>query len=510
MDSTKELTRPLTILFALAGSLLACLLALGADSTEAAFPGPDGRIVYAGDAFGGSEILSRRSSLHVSVLTGDAGNNYEPSVSADGSEMIFRSDRDGDQELYRAASDGSGPQRLTTSPGFDGEPAFAADGSFAFRTDRHGNAEIDLSAPGLPLERLTSSPGFDGEPAVSPDGTRIAFRSNRDGDAEIYVSGIDGSTPTRLTTSPGFDGEPAFSPDGSQIAFQSERDGDEEIYRMSADGSAQTRLTENPGADHSPAFSPEGDRVVFVRNLEGAGESLSRIGVDGTGFARVHTGLATDTDPDWGTFPDADGDHVSDSDDDQCLGDPGPGQYGGCVPKRCDNEGSNPIFFSADGIATGTDGDDRILGGLGIRHEVGTGLGGDDCIFGGGGSDDLDGGPGDDYLDGWKGAERLIGGPGSDVLVGDRHGDLFIAGSGRDWLDGGQGKDEMKAGPGRDKLKGGEGDDKLKGGRGGDFLIDLRGENKLNGGPGRDKCVVTEPRRRHRLRNCEVVKVRGR
>ena len=103
------------------------------------------------------------------------------------------------------------------------------------------------------------------------------------------MSGIDGSTPTRLTTSPGFDGEPAFSPDGSQSAFQSERDGDEEIYLMSADGSAQTRLTENPGADHSPAFSPEGDRVVFVRNLEGAGESLSRIGVDGTGFARVHT-----------------------------------------------------------------------------------------------------------------------------------------------------------------------------------------------------------------------------
>ena len=48
--------------------------------------------------------------------------------------MIFRSDRDGDKELYRAASDGSGPQRLTTSPGFDGEPAFAPDGSFAFRT----------------------------------------------------------------------------------------------------------------------------------------------------------------------------------------------------------------------------------------------------------------------------------------------------------------------------------------------------------------------------------------
>ena len=81
MDSARELTRPLTILFALAGSLLACLLALGADSTEAAFPGPDGRIVYAGDAFGGSEILSRRSSLHVSVLTGDAGQQLRSPTS---------------------------------------------------------------------------------------------------------------------------------------------------------------------------------------------------------------------------------------------------------------------------------------------------------------------------------------------------------------------------------------------------------------------------------------------
>src|SRR5574337_131638 len=76
----------------------------------------------------------------------------------------------------------------------------------------------------------------------------IAFQSERDGNAEIYVVHADGSGQTNLTNSPAADYAPAWSPDGRRIAFISDRSGRQEIYVMNADGSGVTQLTNDPGA----------------------------------------------------------------------------------------------------------------------------------------------------------------------------------------------------------------------------------------------------------------------
>ena len=89
--------------------------------------------------------------------------------------------------------------------------------------------------------RPTATPTPTPVPAVIKG--RIAFRSNRDGNYEIYVRNADGSGQTNLTNNPAGDFEPTWSPDGEKIAFRSNRDGNEEIYVMNADGSDLTRLT---------------------------------------------------------------------------------------------------------------------------------------------------------------------------------------------------------------------------------------------------------------------------
>ncbi len=162
--------------------------------------------------------------------------------------ILFVSNRDGLDNLYRMDEDGSGQVRLTSGPGWSRDPVWSPDGSrIAFVSNRDGNEEIYLmNADGTGVVRLTNDPGSDGNPAWAPDGTRIAFASNRGGNLDIYFMSASGASPTQLTNAPAADGSPAWSPDGTKIAFVSNRDLNEEIYRMDADGANPVRLTDSP------------------------------------------------------------------------------------------------------------------------------------------------------------------------------------------------------------------------------------------------------------------------
>src|SRR2546428_769783 len=109
----------------------------------------------------------------------------------------------------------------------------------------------------------------------------IAFVSDRDGNADIYVMNADGSSPTRLTNNPAADLDPAWPPDGTKIAFASNRDGNYTIYVMNADGSNPSRLT----AGQATAWSPAGKKIAFISYDRGA-----VVGADGFGEHALTTG----------------------------------------------------------------------------------------------------------------------------------------------------------------------------------------------------------------------------
>jgi len=123
-------------------------------------------------------------------------------------------------------------------------------GKIAFMSDRDGNAEIYvMNADGSNQVRLTNNSSADTDPAWSPDSKKIAFTSDRDGNDEIYVMNANGTVLTRLTHDPGTDKEPSWSPDGSKIAFTSDRGGTFEVYAMKNDGSSPKRLTSTGGTN---------------------------------------------------------------------------------------------------------------------------------------------------------------------------------------------------------------------------------------------------------------------
>jgi Tol biopolymer transport system component len=210
-----------------------------------------------------------------------------PSWSPDGQNIVFQSNRDGNQEIYTMSADGSNPTRLTKNTDRDGMPSWSPDGSrIIFSSNRDGNWEVYvMNSDGSEQMRLSVIQTYDGMPSWSPDGTQIVFVSERDGNAEIYTMNADGSSPARLTDHPARDSSPSWSPDGQRIAFGSRRDGDWNIFTMNVDGTEQIRLT-NESSNHRPCWSPDGSKIIFNSNRDGNWE-IYTINADGSNPTRL-------------------------------------------------------------------------------------------------------------------------------------------------------------------------------------------------------------------------------
>jgi serine/threonine-protein kinase len=104
-----------------------------------------------------------------------------------------------------------------------------------------------------------------GFPRVSPDAKRIAVQTMDDN--IIWVYDLSGTTAIRKLTFGGMNRFPIWSPTGDKIAFQSDREGDAGIFWQRADGTGPAeRLTKAaPGVSHIPdSWSPDGQTLSFT------------------------------------------------------------------------------------------------------------------------------------------------------------------------------------------------------------------------------------------------------
>ncbi|HLL76958.1 MAG TPA: LamG-like jellyroll fold domain-containing protein, partial [Pyrinomonadaceae bacterium] len=275
--------------------IAAAVLSLGSVAVLAAY-GPSRSLGAASAALSLLDALARVPSA---AAPGDQSGVITPNALQANGKIVFRSSRDGNDEIYVMDADGSNQTRLTSNTASDLAPVFNHDGSkIAFISLRDGgNAEIYvMNADGTSQTRLTNNAAVDREPAFDPTGGKIAFRSSRDGNSEIYVMDADGSNQTRLTNNAASDNLPVYSPDGAKLAFVSDRDGNNEIYVMSADGSNQTRLTNNAAFETHPSFSPDGTKIAFMSDRDGNDE-VYVMNADGTGQTNLSNDASFDSEP---------------------------------------------------------------------------------------------------------------------------------------------------------------------------------------------------------------------
>jgi Tol biopolymer transport system component len=167
--------------------------------------------------------------------------SYLHGWSPDGRWLTYTGGRNGEYDIYKIASDGSGAEiRLTDHPGLDDGPEFSPDGGFIyFNSVRSGRMQLWRMRPdGGSLEQLTDDPFNNWFPHVSPDGKWIAFISF-----------------------PG-DVEPGDHPYYKQVYLR----------RMPADG-GEARVIGyvygGQGTINVPSWSPDSRMISFVSNTGG-------------------------------------------------------------------------------------------------------------------------------------------------------------------------------------------------------------------------------------------------
>jgi len=244
--------------------------------------------------------------------------------------LVF-SRRGPDEEVYRLATvrgDGAGLETLTSGEGDDRAPAPGPGGRrLVYVTTVDGGRQLAaLLLPGPPEARRTATPTPDpaqpappedagpaiitrlrnarrvNSPSWSPDGFRIVFSASVNGEEDIYLTDVDGTSFARLTANAGvIDRDPAWSPDGQTIVFVSDRDGSgqTELYRMRPDGTEVVRLTDSQGSSYSPAWSPDGREIVFVSDRDRDAD-LYLMNADGSNERLLtRNDSAEDRDPAW-------------------------------------------------------------------------------------------------------------------------------------------------------------------------------------------------------------------
>jgi Tol biopolymer transport system component len=164
-------------------------------------------------------------------LTDDPTSDIMPAVSPNGKLIAFASNRDGDFEIYvmKAAPESATnvPRKLTKNTRTntsdpnqmrDWNPDWSPSGKqIVFESNRDGDDEIFvMNADGTRQKNLTKNDTFnDIDPVFSPDGRKIAFeRFNPTGSfRDIYRMRADGTRKANLTESPTTtDANPSWQP----------------------------------------------------------------------------------------------------------------------------------------------------------------------------------------------------------------------------------------------------------------------------------------------------------
>ena len=218
-----------------------------------------------------------RADIYLAGLDGSdltkvvsGGMNTDPVFSPDGNFIAFVSDRDGDEDLYLYDIATKEVRKLTDNLAQDFAPDFAPDGKeliFVSNMDDPYKWEIyAINIQSGRIGRLTDNKCWDGFPKYTANGQSIVFSSKRGASEDIYVMRRDGGGVELLFSSPADDNDPTIVQ--GNLFFKSQKDGEWEIYNYDLRHKQLARLTNNDWPDWNPRVSLDGSKLIVARRVK--------------------------------------------------------------------------------------------------------------------------------------------------------------------------------------------------------------------------------------------------
>jgi len=235
----------------------------------------DGTLVYSdAQAFsGGSQLvwLDRTGKATANIGMPEPVRILSIALSPDERYVAVEAVGEGAEDIWVYDSETSTRVRLTFEDGLSASPVWDPAGArIAYRRDREGNADIFARAfdRSSDAEALLATARAEIPSSFAPDGRSLVYTvSDERTRYDIWMIENSPETPRPLLVAPHNEVSPAVSPDGRWLAFCSDEGGDYEVHvQPFPGGGRRVQVSQSTGCQ--PRWSANGRELFYVEGDE--------------------------------------------------------------------------------------------------------------------------------------------------------------------------------------------------------------------------------------------------
>ncbi len=213
-------------------------------------------------------------SGEVRRISPPVGYYAHPCIHPDGTHAVFWGGALGTPGIWRADLESGKVFRLTSMASGSWHPGYGLSGTeIVFVSDRFGNQRS------VDMDEVRETPG------------RLGLAGEVQ--AHVFTMRLDGRGVRQVTTGEWYDQRPAINPDSTRIAFVSNRDGRPGIWLVAAEEHAEPASVASDVAAESVAWSVDGETIYFSHRVRDA-FAVGAVPADGGEWRPVGAGAAAE------------------------------------------------------------------------------------------------------------------------------------------------------------------------------------------------------------------------